>query len=234
MPSTTRGVFSIGATHSGAGKSTWGARPRDVGLVDLRELGVAVAAGIAVVGRPIGLRRHQAVAVAGLSQQADLLVVGAELEVGHAFGEDLSFESGPVCQSVRCCERRSGARRATSGARCADSAPGRSSARGRVEGGHSAGRDGPMRRNAASSIVCGRRFGRRFLGPDSPPVASPPWQRAQRLSYSRPPASGVCAQAAPSANTATTEMRSIRILERYQVRRGSAGAWRCRLGEPCP
>ena len=74
-----------------------GRQARDVGLIDLRELAVAVAAGIAVVGRPIGLRRDHAVAVAvGLAQQTDLLVVRAELQVGHAFGEDLALERLPI------------------------------------------------------------------------------------------------------------------------------------------
>ena len=84
-------VFDGG--DAGHGENPLGRQARDIGLADLRELAVAVAAGIAVVGRPIGLRRHQAVAVAvGLAQQANLLVIRTELEIGHAFGEDLPLE----------------------------------------------------------------------------------------------------------------------------------------------
>ena len=77
----------------GIGKIHFGARRATLDLLDLRELAVAIAAGVAVVGRPIGLGRDDAVAVAiGLAQQADLFVVGAELQVDHAFGEDLTLE----------------------------------------------------------------------------------------------------------------------------------------------
>ena len=90
-----RRVFDGG--RAGHRENPAGRQTSDVGLIDLRELAVAIAAGIAVVRRPIGLRRDHAIAVAiGLAQQTDLLVVRAKLQVGHAFGEDLALKRLPI------------------------------------------------------------------------------------------------------------------------------------------
>ena len=90
-----RRVFDGG--RAGHRENPAGRQPGDVGLIDLREFAVAVAAGIAVVRRPIGLRRDHAIAVAvGFAQQTNLLVVGTKLQVGHAFGKDLSLERLPI------------------------------------------------------------------------------------------------------------------------------------------
>ena len=74
------------------GEGPLGGEARDVGLVDLRERGVTVAAGIAVVSRPVFSRRHFAKAIAGAAQQVHPLVVGPQLEVIEAFREDLSIQ----------------------------------------------------------------------------------------------------------------------------------------------
>src|SRR6202521_5803203 len=75
----------------------------------------------------------------------------------------------------------------------------------------------PWRRKAARSASLRAAICAVMLGPDSPPVALPPWHRAQRLSYRLRPASGFCARATPRAKTQLTDKRSIRIFARYQL-----------------
>src|SRR6185312_5106208 len=55
-------VFNGG--DAGHGEHPAGREARDIGFIDLRELAVAIAAVVAVVCRPIGLRSDQAVAIA--------------------------------------------------------------------------------------------------------------------------------------------------------------------------
>ncbi len=69
---------------------------RDVVLVDLRQRRVAVAAGLAVVGRPARLRRDDAKPIAGAPQQVHALVVGPQLQIVEAFAEHLAFERSAV------------------------------------------------------------------------------------------------------------------------------------------
>ena len=162
---------------------------RNVVLVDLRELGVAIAAGVAVVGGPIGLRCHQAIALAALAQQMNLLVVSAELEIERALVQDLAFERLARGELDVACERRRAARCATWAQVCEDALPGWSylARASRRRAFRTAGR--PTRRNAASSVALRAAICAWMLGPPSPPVASAPWHRAQRVSYSRRPGS---------------------------------------------
>ena len=67
-------------------------KTRDIALVDLREAGVAVPAGITVIARPVCLGRHLAKATAGAAQQVHALVIGPQLYVVKTFAEHLSFE----------------------------------------------------------------------------------------------------------------------------------------------
>jgi hypothetical protein len=73
------------------GKIQRGARVRTL-LLSICERVLKVAAGVAVVRGPIGLRRHWAVAIAGFAEQMDLFIVCAELEIERALTEDLAFE----------------------------------------------------------------------------------------------------------------------------------------------
>ena len=57
---------------------------RDVGLGNLRQGGVAVAAGVAVVAGPIGARRDLAKLVARAAQQVHAMVAGAQLQIVEA------------------------------------------------------------------------------------------------------------------------------------------------------
>jgi hypothetical protein len=66
--------------------------PRHVAPVDLRHRGVAIAARIAVVGRPVDRRRDLAEAAGIASQQVHALVVAEDLHVVEAFGQQHPFE----------------------------------------------------------------------------------------------------------------------------------------------
>ncbi len=74
------------------GKDPARSKVRDVVLIDLGKFGVAVSAGVAIVGGPIGFRCHQPVAVARFAEQSDLFVVRAELKIERALVEDLAFQ----------------------------------------------------------------------------------------------------------------------------------------------
>ena len=63
-------------------------QPAGVALGDLRERTVAAAGRLAVVARPVGLRRHGAILLAGLSEQVDPAIVSQQLEVVRALIED--------------------------------------------------------------------------------------------------------------------------------------------------
>ena len=76
----------------GHGKIHFGREARDVALVDLRQRAVAVAAGLAIVRGPVGLRGHDAIAIAGLAQQTELACRRCAAEVQHAFAHDLAFD----------------------------------------------------------------------------------------------------------------------------------------------
>ncbi len=77
---------------------------RDVVLIDLGQLGVTVAAGVAIIGGPVGLRCHWPVAVARFAEQSDLFVVGAELQIERALVEHLAFQSRAGGESGFACE----------------------------------------------------------------------------------------------------------------------------------
>ena len=88
----------------GDGEHPTGREPRDVGLVDLRERRVAVAAGVPVVGGPRGFRGDFADALTLAPQQPDAAVGGAHLEVVKPFAKHGAFDGAAG-------RRRKGARR---------------------------------------------------------------------------------------------------------------------------
>ena len=71
-------------------------QPRDVRLVDLRQRRVAVPAGIAVVGGPLGLGRDFPEEVAHAPQQVHPLVGGQELQVGETLAAHLALQRAAV------------------------------------------------------------------------------------------------------------------------------------------
>ena len=95
MPPTTTGVTCRRAAF-GSVKIHFGPRRGHVGLGDLGQRGVAVAAGVAVVARPIGARRDLAKFVARAPQQVDAVVVGAQLQVVEALVQHFSVQGLPV------------------------------------------------------------------------------------------------------------------------------------------
>ena len=93
MPSTTIGVFSTCWTL-GTAKTHLGARRATLRLIDLRQLGVAVAAGIAVIRGPVGLRSHFAIAIVGrLAQQMNAL---SAVHICRSFMPSLSTRPSSV------------------------------------------------------------------------------------------------------------------------------------------
>ena len=97
-PSTTTGVFSTWLTLGNRETST-AAQAGDIGLVDLRQRRVAIAAGIAVIGRPVVLRGDHAIAVGReLAQKMNALIIRQKLQIGHALIEHTSSNGF----SIRC------------------------------------------------------------------------------------------------------------------------------------
>ena len=90
-----------------------GRQPRDVALVDLRQRGVAVAAGIAVIRGPVALRGHgDGTGRRPSCGAGESLIVGAQLEIGHALVEHAAFERPSVGRLNRLADddRRGGSR----------------------------------------------------------------------------------------------------------------------------
>src|ERR1700722_18427920 len=75
----------------------------------------------------------------------------------------------------------------------------------------------PTWRNAAGSVGLRAAICTWILGPPSPPVASAPWQRAQRVSYARRPGSD-WAEARRKIASERRARHNSRIWARYQVR----------------
>jgi len=69
---------------------------RDAGLVDLRQRGVPVPAGLAVVDRPIRSRGDGTEPIALAPQQMHPFVRGPELQIGSPFAEQLSLQRAAV------------------------------------------------------------------------------------------------------------------------------------------
>ncbi len=79
------------------GEDPFGREARNVRLIDLRQFGVAIAARVAMIRRPIGLRSYFAVAiVASLSQQMNAAVAGDDLKIVHAFVQHAAFERAAI------------------------------------------------------------------------------------------------------------------------------------------
>ena len=94
--------------------------PRGVAFRDVRERAVAAAARLAVVARPVRLRRHLAVRVAVPAKQVQHLVVAEQLHVVRAAVEDESLEQ---YGRRRASPSRARAPMPARGAACAGSAP---------------------------------------------------------------------------------------------------------------
>ena len=68
-------------------------QPGDIVLVDLRQRGVAVAAGIAIVGWPVRLGSDLSKEISSAAQQMDALIIGLQLQVLETFAEHLPTQS---------------------------------------------------------------------------------------------------------------------------------------------
>ena len=86
MPPTTTGV-SCSRAGVRQREDPLRRQPRDVGRRDLGERGVAIAARIAVVTRPVLLRSHLAKRAARAPQQMDALIVRPQLQIVEALVE---------------------------------------------------------------------------------------------------------------------------------------------------
>ena len=210
MPSTTTGVtFQAPRVARAAIRPARGEARRRCVLSIWVERAEAVAAVLSVIGRPVRLRRDRPVArprpCAGdgcAGRRTELQVFGRAVE-------------------TRAPSQRAGRPSSRPGSRIGAAArPGRERPQerhqlvkvglGHLERGHA----GAQAARCARAPPARRRRARRdrvtMPGPFSPPLPSPPWQRAQASSYQRRPAPGGCAPAWPAPRRTETKATAAR------------------------